>query len=207
MGATGTGKSASLKAELEAVNLRLHRPWVILVDPDNEYGAYVARACSSLKDLVPASIVAPSSPAMWYRFIPSDDRATGIRQFAYLCGLAWIWATRLKRDTLLLVDELAEFTAANEAPAAWRRLVKRGRKAGVSILAASQRPAEIDKTIFSNASRVRVFRLGYEADQAATAAAIGVPRAQVAALEGHAFIEKNALEGGGICSGRLQFST
>lgn len=180
-------------------------PWAILVDPDDEYGAFVHRPTGTLGELARASLE-PHSWA-WFRFVPSEDRAIGIRQFSYLCGLAWIWSTRLKRETLLLVDELAEFTAANEAPAAWRRLVKRGRKQGISVLAASQRPAEIDKTIFSNASRIRVYRLGYDADQTAAAAALGVRRDQVAALEGHAFLEKNALEGGGVTSGRLSFST
>jgi hypothetical protein len=100
----------------------------------------------------------------------------------------------------------AAFTAANDAPAAWRRLVRRGRKQGISVLAASQRPAEIDKTIFSNASRIRVYRLGYDADQVAASAALGTTRADVAGLQGHDFIERNALAGGGLTRGTLHFT-
>jgi hypothetical protein len=178
------------------------------VDPDNEYGADGAvrvLAVPTLAELARLSLD-PKMTAGWFRFVPSDDRALAIRQVSFLCGLVWIWSTRLKRDSLLLVDELAEFTAANEAPAAWRRIVKRGRKQGVSVLAASQRPAEIDKTIFSNASRIRVYRLGYDADQTAAAAALGATRAQVAGLQGHEFLERNALAGGGLSSGSLHFA-
>jgi hypothetical protein len=74
------------------------------------------------------------------------------------------------------------------------------------IHAASQRPAEIDKTIFSNASRIRVYRLGYDADQAAAAAALGVSRDQVAQLQGHGYLERDALAGGGLTSGTLHFA-
>ncbi len=186
-------------------------PWAILVDPDNEYGGHVPTLLADLKTIATLSLPpagpAPGLGAGWFRFVPSEDRRTGIRQFSYLCTLAWIWATKMKRDTLLLVDELSEFTAANEAPLAWRRLVKRGRKQGISVLAASQRPAEIDKTIFSNASRIRVYRLGYDADQAAAAAALGVARTDVAALQGHEFLERNALAGGGLTRGSLHFTT
>lgn len=180
------------------------------MDPDNEYGGHVAALAADLRTIAEISLRSPTDKhgviAGWFRFVPSDDRRLAVRQFSFLCGLAWIWATRLKRETLLLVDELSDFTAANEAPPAWRRLVRRGRKQGISVLAASQRPAEIDKTIFSNASRIRVYRLGYDADQAAAAAALGVARNDVAALQGHEFLERNALAGGGLTRGRLQFS-
>ncbi len=177
------------------------------MDPDNEYGEHVGAVSADLKTITNLSLRPPLPiGGGWFRFVPSDDRRVAIRQFSYLCGLAWIWATRLKRDTLLLVDELSDFTAANEAPAAWRRVVRRGRKQGISVLAASQRPAEIDKTIFSNASRIRVYRLGYDADQAAAAAALGVARTDVAALQGHDFLERNALAGGGLTRGSLHFT-
>lgn len=206
LGATGTGKSATLKLELAAIAAAPRRPWGILVDPDNEYGAHVAALSADLNTITSISLK-PGTGAGWFRFVPSDDRKLAIRQFSYLCGLAWIWSTRLKRETLLLVDELSDFTAANDAPAAWRRLVRRGRKQGISVLAASQRPAEIDKTIFSNASRIRVYRLGYDADQTAAAAALGVARTDVAGLQGHEFLERNALAGGGLTRGTLHFTT
>ncbi len=216
LGATGTGKSATLKMELAAIAAAPRRPWGILVDPDAEYGGIVNALSADLKTISQISLLPGirgarqefpgGGGAGWFRFVPSEDRRTGIRQFSYLCTLAWIWATKMKRDTLLLVDELAEFTAANEAPPAWRRLVKRGRKQGISVLAASQRPAEIDKTIFSNASRIRVYRLGYDADQAAAAAALGIGRTAVAELQGHEFLERNALAGGGLTRGSLHFT-
>lgn len=208
LGATGTGKSATLKAELAAIAAAPRRPWGILVDPDNEYGGIVNALSADLKTIASLSLaLTQNGGAGWFRFVPSDDRAIGVKQFSYLCTLAWIWATRLKRHTLLLVDELAEFTTPHQAPPAWRRLVKRGRKQGISIMAASQFPADIDKTIHSNASRIRTYALGYEGHQAAAAATVGVQAAEVAALTGHQFIERDRVAGGVITRGSLHFTS
>lgn len=135
--------------------------------------------------------------------MPTPDRAKGIRQFAFLCALAWRAAERGRR-VRFVVDELSEFTTATEAPFEWRRLVKRGRKAGIVILAAAQRPAEIDKTIWSNASLVRSGRLNFADDQRVIAAALGVPVDQVAALGQLDYIEADR-NAGQLRRGRLTF--
>lgn len=211
MGAPGTGKSATLKMELEAIAARSPRPWAILIDPDNEYGAHANALAADLKTITSISLQAPANGAQlgagWFRFVPSEDRDIGVKQFSYLCALAWIWATRLKREVVFLVDELAEFTKATYAPPAWRRLVKRGRKQGISIMAASQFPADIDTTIRSSASRTRVFAVAYDGHQTAAAASVGAPREEVAALTGHNFIERDRVGGGDLTRGTLHFTT
>lgn len=136
-------------------------------------------------------------------FVPSFDRALAIRQFAFVCAIAWRTAER-GRPVDFVVDELSEFTTASEAPAEWRRLVKRGRKAGISVYAAAQRPAEIDKTIWSNASLVRTGRLNYVEDQRTIAAALGVPVDQVIALGQLDYLERDR-NSGELRRGRLTF--
>lgn len=102
------------------------------------------------------------------------------------------------------MDELSEFTTAAEAPPEWRRLVKRGRKQGITILAAAQRPAEIDKTIWSNATLVRAGRLSFAADQAVVAAALDVDVNEVRTLGALDYLQRDR-NSGQLTRGRLTF--
>lgn len=161
------------------------RPQRLLVcDPDAEYDKHGRRA-HTLAEVVKLT----AAPSFAVVFTPSDDRALGIKQFAFLCALAWEISANQGRPLSFVADELAEFVTAGIAPPAWRRLVKRGRKHGMTIYAATQRPAEIDKTIWSNASTIRACRLNNEADQVTIARALNVKREQVTALTGFAWIE------------------
>lgn len=171
----------------------------IIVDPDNEYSRF-GMNCANLQDLTAKSAL----PRCSLVFVPSFDRALGIRQFSFLCALAWRLADA-GRPVRFVVDELSEFTTAAEAPPEWRRLVKRGRKKGVTIMAASQRPAEIDKTIWSNASLVRTGRLGYDNDQLVIAAALGVPVASVRSLGQLDYLELDRNGSGQVAKGHLTF--
>jgi len=196
VGAAGSGKSTAVKARLSAAPASAR----IIIDPDGEYGRF-GTVAPNLAAAVDA--LAKNGPDPTVIFRPSFDRAIGIRQFSFLCALAWRYAER-GRPLLFVVDELSEFTTASEAPAEWRRIVKRGRKAGLSIIAAAQRPAEIDKTIWSNASLVRSGRLNYADDQAVIAAALGVPRDQVAQLGQLDYLEQDR-NSGELRHGRLTF--
>jgi hypothetical protein len=136
-------------------------------------------------------------------FVPSFDRTTAVRQFSFLCALAWTLASRA-HPVRFVVDELSEFTTATEAPPEWRRLVKRGRKQGITILAAAQRPAEIDKTIWSNATLVRAGRLSFAADQAVIAAALDVEVDQVRTLGSLDYLQRDR-NSGQLTRGHLTF--
>ena len=194
VGATGTGKSTAMKAKLA----RPFDGWRIIVDPDGEYSRF-GLVCRTLANVV-AAIRGPRGCVV---FVPSLERAAGVQQFTFLCVAAW---RLLERGTRVhfVVDELAEFTTAQLAPGAWRRLVKRGRKKGCSIDVASQRPAEIDKTIWSNPSTVRSGRLGYADDQTVVAAALGVPVDQVRSLGQLEYLERD-FNSGELRRGRLTF--
>lgn len=168
------------------------------MDPDGEYVRFGLRV-ASLAELVQRVQGARGSLV----FVPSLDRPTAIRQFAFCCQVAWSIAER-GRPVHFVVDELSEFTTALEAPHAWRRLVKRGRKKGITIDAAAQRPAEIDKTIWSNATLVRTGRLNFADDQRVIAAAIGVPVDQVNALGQLDYLERDR-NSGELRRGHLTF--
>jgi hypothetical protein len=98
---------------------------------------------------------------------------------------------------VFVVDELADYVGPSfrDAPESWQWLIRRGRKYGVTIIAASQRPAQIDKTLFDLASTVRTGRLNTIDSQRTVAGALGVEVADVRALTGHQFIERDRNSG------------
>lgn len=181
VGSTGSGKSHFVKSALrELAPTRL-----VVIDPDDEYGE-VGRiervSCEQLR-------VASKAPGFRVRIVPSDDEKLGQRQFAYACAVAWDAAQAA--PVVVVAEEIADFVGAGAAPSEWRRLVRRGRKHGVSIFAVTQRPALIDKTVWSQATFVRAGWLNYPADHATIAAALGVPVGEVAALTGHQWIARD----------------
>lgn len=179
VGSSGSGKSHWIKAELAAA----HPQRLIVCDPDGEYDKHGTRV-RTLAELVRATV----APQFAVIFTPADDPATGTKQFAFMCAAAWHIATELNRPLTFAVDELAEYVTAWKAPSSWRRLVKRGRKYGVTVYAGSQRPAEIDKTIWGNASLIRSGRLSDKNDQATVGRALGVKPDELGALSNHAWI-------------------
>jgi hypothetical protein len=189
MGAPGSGKSHFVKDELH----RLQPQRLLIVDPEDEYS--IGSKCGSLRELV----LLTAAPEWRVRFVPSIDRGAGVRDFNFACALAFVRA-----PCVFVVDELHEFVTASEAPTAWRRLVKRGRKHGVTIFAAAQRPASIDKGLWSNASLIRCGRLNYAEDQRVMAAALDVPVDRVAALVEWQCIARDRVSGAltGAIAGR-----
>lgn len=179
-GATGCGKSHEMKARLA----ERQDPRLIVVDPDGEYP--IATRLSSLQSLERAT-----TGEFWrISFVPSPDREIGVAQFDYLCRLVWERA-RQRGSCCLAVDELADFTEANRAPRWWSRIIRRGRKHGISIFAASQLPTDVDKKIYSNASRIRTGRLNEYDHQVRLAKALNVPVADVARLQGFQYLERD----------------
>lgn len=90
-----------------------------------------------------------------------------------LCFDALFWARYRpeggrSRPLLFVLEEAhAYLSSGNESPAsiAARRLVKEGRKYGVSAMIVSQRPAEIDPTILSQCGTVFAMRLANATDR------------------------------------------
>lgn len=185
IGGTGTGKTHWMLAQVRA-----RRPARLLAwDPEGEFGQFGA-VTRKLADLVP--MTAGDRWAVVYE--PPFDRAAAERAFDVFCRIAFMRAEQ-GRAPLILVDELATVVKSGSAPAYWTACISRGRKRGLSIIAASQRPASIDKTFWSQATHIRCTALGYEADQRAMAAALGVPVDQVAQLRGFEAIERDRNRG------------
>lgn len=110
--------------------------------------------------------------------------AEGEKHFALWCKCVFAWA-----NCVAVAEEIADVTSPAKAPPAWGRLIRRGRKYGIEIWAVTQRPAEADKTILSNAAVLRTGALGRMADRKAIAAEMDIPVGEIGALVPLDFIE------------------
>ena len=69
------------------------------------------------------------------------------------CQMVWA-ALDGKKETFIIVEELADVTGSGKGQGAWGQLVRVGRKYGAIIMPTTQRPQDIDKTLFTQSSRI-----------------------------------------------------
>ncbi|MEZ2296474.1 hypothetical protein [Variovorax sp. RCC_210] len=168
-GATGSGKGVSLREYMRGL-----RPARLLVwDPLGEYGDLVAVTTSNLGDVARQA----KGKAFKVAYYPGPDARTYDEKFAIFCRIAFA-AGRL----VMLVEELADVTSPTHAPMAWRQCTKKGRHAGLQIVAATQRPADIDKHFLGGCTYIRCFTQRFPADRKAMAGAMSVPVADIEGL-------------------------
>lgn len=195
-GATGSGKSSYLKALLAA------RPAgvpCLIFDPGREYNG---RAFTSEPDFIRAA-VADATGAFAYRLLPAESPALARSQFDRFCTLALRIAKR-GAGCFVIADELHDFIDPRRPADGWAVLVKQGRKWGCSVLAASIRPALIDKTFWTCCTRIRSGRLNYENDIATVGNALGELGAELAGLTGTQWLQRDMLTGA-TARGELAF--
>jgi hypothetical protein len=181
-GATGTGKSSAAKAWLRA-----RAPDRLLIfDPEGEYDAH-GRLCDA-RELVDGLRAGIPRRAFRLRYRPPlRDRPAA---FSTFCQLALI-AAEQAGGCVVVVDELAEVVGSGKAIDGWGALVRTGRKRGVELVACSIRPAEIDKTFWSQCTYVRSGRLTFGPDLARMAAVLGVDADQLATLRDLEYLERD----------------
>lgn len=149
MGGTGSGKSYYIKSQLKKARR------VLVFDPDDEYGEIAGmQTAYTASELLRLVTLAGSSKALKVRFV-----ANGVKAFDFVCATSFVWANHV-----LVVEELADVTTPSKASDNWGKVLRRGRKRGIKIMAASQRPAEADKTIFTQVNKLRCGRLDGEGD-------------------------------------------
>ncbi|MFO0255639.1 MAG: hypothetical protein ACK52V_16130 [Betaproteobacteria bacterium] len=180
IGASGSGKSRSIRAHLERAKPRR----LVLWDPMDEY-ADLAQAQPTL--VATFASVARGVPA---RYVPRGGMDTWAQQFGAFCAGAY----QLGRMTVV-IEELADVTQPAFAPPAWARCTRSGRHQGLVILAASQRPASIDKSFLGNCSRVRCFRLNWTGDVRVMAGILGTPPEELQRLVPGQWVERDLLTG------------
>lgn len=180
-GGLETGKSHEMKRQLA----QLRPPRLIVFDPNGEYESFGAPF-----DRLPA-VVARSAASSWsIVFRPNDDLDIARRQFNALCGLVFA-----RGHCWFVIDELADVSNPRTPPRAWVKLLRKLRHRYVKIMAASQRPADVDPHIFSFATVIRTGRLNREEDVQRLANALMLRPADLIGLQGYEFIERNMKTG------------
>jgi len=180
MGASGSGKSSSIVAALQADKGSRR----IIFDPGGDYAAFG----DPVDDVRAALRVVVKAGAGAFRLVfnPSFDAERARRQFSDLCELAYAAG-----DVLTVADELEGVMSPSWSPPGWALLVLRGRKRGVRIIGASQRPAGIEKRFWSLATVIRSGRLNYADDAATVARVLMVEPRDVLALADLDFIQRS----------------
>lgn len=170
IGATGSGKGVSIREHLKAAKPKRLIVW----DPLGEYSQF----CKIVTKSMPEAIAAMKHPAFTVAYMPSGDPKGFAGQFDLWCRAAFAAG-----NCTALVEELADVTKASHAPTSWRRLTTQGRHAGLKIIGASQRPAQVDKNFLGGCTYIRCFTLRYEEDRKAMKSAMKVTQDQIDALE------------------------
>ncbi len=195
VGAPGTGKSSQIRIQLAAAS-----PRRLIFDPMNEYGRDVGELVD-LAGLQKRLAVAKAGPfSLVYRPATDDTKLLKAR-FDIWCRLAFAAGS-----LVAVVDEAADVTSPNryEIPPGWSTLMRQGRHRSIQMIAATQRPADIDKRLWSFATRIRTGRLNFSNDQRELAGVLNVELREVAALVERQWIERD-MRTGAIRRGSLEW--
>ena len=171
VGATGAGKSSGIEFALrEAPPHRL-----MVFDPGEDY-THLGTVFRDPRKLC-AHLIKAGQGACHAVFVPSLDQDRERVQFDWFCRIAF-----LAGHVMVVADELEDVMLPTWAPAGWRLLVRKGRKRGVRIIASSQRPAGLEKRVWSFATIVRSGVLENEEDAAVVAGRLRVHQHDIMAL-------------------------
>jgi hypothetical protein len=196
MGATGSGKSSTICAALAADD----GPRRLIYDPGDDYGAF-GDVCS-IQGVYDRVVKAGAGPFRLV-FRPPFDLVRARAEFNLFCLIAFRVCME-RGDVLVVADELEDVTLASWAPPGWSQLIRKGRKYGARIIAASQRPAGIEKKIWSMATVVQSGRLNEMEDARTVARVLMVDPLEVVALPQLAWIRRSIYEPA-IVRGRIEW--
>lgn len=184
LGASGSGKSRSIKTFLDAENIQRLLIW----DMEAEYSKF-AKPVTNSNQLIDI-LQGHKKFKIAYQIPDNDPRVDYKAEFDRFCGLA-----KKVGNLTVVVDELRFVTSPVHAPRAWSNVAMRGRHAGLSVIGASQRPASIDKDFLGNCTQITTFRLVYPDDRIAVAKAMNEPVTSVEALQEFECLTKNMVTG------------
>ncbi|OBU24958.1 hypothetical protein C0Z01_14180 [Photobacterium kishitanii] len=150
IGGSGSGKSFYVKSQIQKAGR------LLVFDPDDEYaevkGIVTAYSSKELLILIKKSGV---NGRLKVRYV-----ANGKQYFDFVCAVAFMWG-----NCCFVAEEIADVTSTAKASENWGKVVRRGRKRGIKIFAVTQRPAEADKTIFTQVAKIRCGRLDGKGDK------------------------------------------
>lgn len=172
IGATGSGKGIGIRQHIA----RDKPARLMIFDPMHEYGD-LAKPVQTVGQVI-AAMRGKSWRVAWQPADGTDYEGKAFKaQFEIFCKAAFALG-----DCWLLVEELELVTRPTWAPPAWRNCTKRGRHQGLTVIGASQRPADCDKAFLSSCTYIRCHGLREYGDRQRMAQALDVDIGQIEAL-------------------------
>ena len=172
IGATGSGKGIGIREHLK----RDKPDRLMIFDPMHEY-ADLATPVKTVGQVI-AAMKGKKWLIAWQPADGTDYESKAFKAaFEIFCRAAFTVG-----DCWILVEELELVTRPTWAPAAWRNCTKRGRHQGLTVIGASQRPADCDKAFLSSCTYVRCHALREHGDRLRMAQAMDIPLEQVESL-------------------------
>lgn len=180
VGTSGSGKSSRIRELLRTEK----PPRVIAWDPDQDF-----------------DMPRRESPAAWVRQLGAAVKSgkrfrlaltapTTPEDFAIFCSGAWAIADA-RRPVVVIVDELAAVVrSSGKAAPAWGKLSSRGRKYGITLWVGTQRPQEIDKTLYGNVGCLWCGMLKTHRDRKLLSEEMDVPLSTIASLQPLEYLER-----------------
>jgi hypothetical protein len=155
---------------------------LLIWDYMREYGPFVDVATDNLK----AAISMLKNSTFRVAFQPSFDDEIRPKQFDLFCKAAYAAG-----NCRVVVEELSFVTKPSWAPPGWKMISSIGRHRGLRVIGATQRPAQVDKAFWSNATEIHCGFLNYEDDQKVMSRALGVPVSDIVGLEPLQYLHKH----------------
>lgn len=143
MGISGAGKSYWLA----------NHPWVkksgvkmLVWDPYQSHDCHYIESRAKFAKEVSQALKSRRGFRLGLSVHPTPDN------FEWFCRVVWA-SLDGSRETVVMVEELADVARPGKAGPNWGQLIRVGRKYGAVLLVATQRPQEIEKTLFTQVSR------------------------------------------------------
>lgn len=178
IGSTGSGKGVFIKNYCGLKKEKRLLMWDYMREMHGFADVVTDRLEVALREL--------KKPKFRVAFLPSFDDAVRKRQFDTFC-MAAVHAGNMR----LLIEELSFVTMPSWAPSGWKTVTSVGRHRGMRVLAASQRPAQVDKAFWSNCTEIQCGLMNYDEDQKTMAKALKVDVSEIEALVELQFIHKH----------------
>lgn len=142
-GRTGSGKTQAAAWHLAQRRFDL-RPWVVI---DYKVDSFL----NSIPEFVHMQLhETPSRPGI-YVYQPQPDDVVGVENFLWN-----IWA---KQETGLYVDEGLMISSPGRPNKPYRSILTQGRSMKIPVITLSQRPAWLDRFVYTESEFFQIFRL------------------------------------------------
>lgn len=166
---SGQGKGLLMKERLRKMKPKR----LIILDTKDENGEF-AEMVQSLPDLARASFA--KEFRVRYQLKANTTKARRA-EFEAVCKIV-----STAKNCVFLIEELGRYTMPSYAPPAWADCCNDGRHDGLHIIAATQFPAQVDKSFLGNCTEIWCGYLGEANHREVMAKKMDIPAQQIKEL-------------------------